>query len=133
MISRAMQAEQPRVPAGITLVLYACLPASLGALADTTVDVARRYAKEVHCEVVAEYIDRADPMGDRDGCPGWHNALAAVEAGTAEGIVTPLMVMLGRGKAEHLAAWQKRTGAYLLTSSVIDTPTASGLVTQEAA
>ncbi|MFJ9821164.1 hypothetical protein ACIRU3_39110 [Streptomyces sp. NPDC101151] len=133
MPSRAIWVEQPRVPAGTTLVLYACLPASLGAEADTAVDAARRYAKEVSCEVVAEFIDRADPMGERDGCPGWHKALAAVEAGTAEGIVAPLMVMLGRGKAEHLAAWQKRTGAYVLTSSVIDTPKASGLFTQGAA
>ncbi|WP_229881703.1 hypothetical protein [Streptomyces viridiviolaceus] len=42
-------------------------------------------------------------------------------------MVTPLMVMLGRGKAAHLAAWQRRTGAYLITSSVIDTPEACGL------
>lgn len=133
MTSRAIQVELPSVPAGTALVLYACLPASLGAKADNTVDAARRFAKEANCEVVAEFIDRADPMGDRDGCPEWHNALAAVEAGTAKGIVTPLMVMLGRGKVEHLAAWQQRTGAYLLTSSVIDTPMASGLLTQGAA
>ncbi|SOD90594.1 hypothetical protein [Streptomyces sp. Ag109_G2-15] len=133
MTSRAIQIEQPRVPAGTTLVLYACLPASLGAQADNTVDAARRYAKEANCEIVAEFVDRADPLGERDGCPGWHNALDAVEAGTAKGIVTPLMVMLGRGKTEHLAAWQQRTGAYLLTSSAIDSPKASGLLTQDAA
>jgi hypothetical protein len=128
MTSRAIQAERPAVPAGTALVLYACLPASLGAVAETAVDAARRFAKASHCEVVAEFVDRADPMGERDGCPEWHNALATVEAGRAQGIVTPLMVMLGRGKAQHLAAWQRRTGAYILTSSVIDTPEAAGLI-----
>ncbi|AOR35822.1 hypothetical protein BFF78_36390 [Streptomyces fodineus] len=54
MTSRAIQVEQPGVPAGTALVLYACLPASLGAKADNTVDAARRYAKEANCEVVAE-------------------------------------------------------------------------------
>lgn len=133
MTSRAIQVEQPAVPAGTPLVLYACVPASLGALADGTVEAARRRAKEAHCEVVAEYIDQADPLGDRDGCAGWHEALAAVEEGKALGIVTPLMVMLSRGKVAHLAAWQRRTGAYFVTSSVIDTPEANGLLTRGAA
>ncbi|GAB1329914.1 hypothetical protein ACE1SV_42530 [Streptomyces sennicomposti] len=133
MTSRAIQAGQPAVPAGTALVLYACVPASLGALADGAVDAARRHAKEAHCLVVAEFVDQADPLGDRDGCTGWHNALTAVEEGKAMGIITPLMVMLSRGKVEHLAAWQRRTGAYLLTSSVIDTPEANGLLTQGAA
>ncbi|MFI9149486.1 hypothetical protein [Streptomyces sp. NPDC053367] len=115
------------MPAGTPLVLYACLPASLGELADRTVDAARRYAKEAHCEIVSEFLDSADPMKDREGCPGWHDSLAAVESGRAQGIITPLMVMLSRGKETHLAAWQRRTGAYLLTSSAIDTPDAYGL------
>ncbi|GHB74274.1 hypothetical protein GCM10010377_75840 [Streptomyces viridiviolaceus] len=127
MVSPLLPSERLAVPAGTTLVLYACLPVSLGAAADRVLDSARRCAVEAECEVVAEYIDRGDPLGDRDGCAGWHQALAAVEEGRAGGVVTPLMVMLGRGKAAHLAAWQRRTGAYLITSSVIDTPEACGL------
>jgi hypothetical protein len=129
MTSRALKAEPARVPAGTPLVLYACLPASLGALADSVLDAARRYAKALHCDVVDEFIDHADPLADRDECPGWHDALAAVEQGQAAGILTPLMVMLSRGKVQQLAAWQRYTGAYFVTSSVIDTPEANGLPT----
>jgi hypothetical protein len=129
MTSRVLQAEPARVPAGTPLVLYACLPASLGALAESVLDAARRYAKALHCDVVDEFIDHADPLGDdRDGCPGWHGALTAVEQGQAAGILTPLMVMLSRGKVQQLAAWQQYTGAYFVTSSVIDTPEANGLL-----
>ncbi|MET8571929.1 hypothetical protein [Streptomyces sp. NPDC004783] len=39
-------------------------------------------------------------------------------------------MMLGRGKAAYLAGWQWRTGAYLITSSMIDTPEACGLSQQ---
>lgn len=129
MTSRVPYLEPPKVPAGTPLVLYACLPASLGTLAESVLDAARRHAKAVHCDVVDEFIDCADPLGDRDCCPGWHDALAAVEQGHAASILTPLMVMLSRGKAQQLAAWQRRTGAYFVTSSVIDTPEANGLPT----
>ncbi|MEU8975914.1 hypothetical protein AB0D11_43180 [Streptomyces monashensis] len=133
MSSSARQTAPHDVLLGTRPVLYACLPASFGAEAVNTGDAALRYEKEADCEVVAEFIDRAEPIVDRDGCPGWRRALAVVEAGTADGILTPLMVMLGRGKAEHLADWQQRTGAYLMTSSAIDTPKANGLLKQGAA
>ncbi|MFI1563869.1 hypothetical protein ACH4ZX_12550 [Streptomyces sp. NPDC020490] len=126
MSSSVRQTAPPEVPPGTRLVLYACLPPSLDATADNSVRAARRYARQAACEVVEEYVDRADPMESRAGCHGWHNALAAIEQGRAAGIVTPLMVMLGYGPdSEHLASWQARTGAHILTSSCIDTPVKS--------
>ncbi|MFJ5774245.1 hypothetical protein [Streptomyces sp. NPDC093094] len=133
MTSTAATPAQPGAPMGTRFVLYACLPVSLGDVADGSLDAARRYAGAAGYEVVAEFVDRADPLGGRDGCPLWHQALGAVEEGRAQGIVTPLMVMLARGKVGHLAAWQRRTGAYLLTSSAIDTPAAAGLPPRAAA
>lgn len=134
MSSRAIEVATHAVPSGTRLVLYACLPPSLGAKADNTVAAARRYAQRAACEVVEEYVDRADPMESREECPGWYGALAAVEQGRAAGIVTPLMVMLGHGPdREHVVLWRARTGAHILTSSCIDTPAGTGLLQQGAA
>ncbi|MFF7309580.1 hypothetical protein [Streptomyces sp. NPDC008137] len=117
------QTAPHEVPAGTRLVLYACLPASLGEIADHSVASTRRYVAGVGWEAVETYVDRVAPFESRALCEGWHNALAAVEQGRATGIVTPLLVMLGylEGDRTNLAAWQARTGALITTPwAVVD-------------
>ncbi|MFE1050460.1 hypothetical protein ACFW5S_32670 [Streptomyces olivaceus] len=117
------QTAPHEVPSGTRLVLYACLPASLGEIADRSVASTRRYVAGAGWEVVETYVDRAAPFESRALCEGWHNALAAVEQRRATGIVTPLLVMLGHleGDRTNLAAWQARTGALITTPwAVVD-------------
>ncbi|GHI91624.1 hypothetical protein TPA0905_10950 [Streptomyces olivaceus] len=123
MSGSVRQPAPHEVPAGTRLVLYACLPASLGEIADHTVASTRRYVAAAGWEAVETYVDRAAPFESRALCEGWHNAMAAVEQGRATGIVTPLLVMLGylEGDRTNLAAWQARTGALITTPwAVVD-------------
>lgn len=123
MSSSARQAAPHEVPPGTRLVLYACLPASLGEIADHSVASTRRYVVDAGWEVVETYVDRTAPFESRALCEGWHNALAAVEQGRAVGIVSPLLVMLGHLEEDrtNLAAWQVRTGALITTPwAVVD-------------
>jgi hypothetical protein len=123
MSGSARQTAPHEVPPGTRLVLYACLPASLGEAADHSVASARRYVADAGWEAVETYVDRAAPFESRALCEGWHNALAAVEQGKAAGIVTPLLVMLGHLEEDraNLAAWQARTGALITTPwAVVD-------------
>ncbi|WP_432033705.1 hypothetical protein [Streptomyces antibioticus] len=117
MSSSARQTAPIEVPPGTRLVLYACLPASLGEVADHSVASTRRYVADAGWEVVETYVDRAAPFESRALCEGWHNALAAVEQGRAAGIVAPLLVMLGHLEEDrtNLAVWQARTGALITT------------------
>ncbi|MEU3337468.1 hypothetical protein [Streptomyces sp. NPDC006668] len=120
MSGSARQTAPHEVPPGMRLVLYACLPASLGETADHSVASARRYISGAGWEAVETHVDRAAPFESRALCEGWHNALAA---GKAAGIVTPLLVMLGHleGDRANLAAWQARTGALITTPwAVVD-------------
>ncbi|WP_406437663.1 hypothetical protein OHB00_24705 [Streptomyces sp. NBC_00631] len=123
MSGSARQTAPHEVPPGTRLVLYACLPASLGEIADHSLASTRRYVADASCEVAEAYVDRAAPFESRALCEGWHNALAAVEQGRAAGIVTPLLVMLGHLEEDrtNLAAWQARTGALITTPwAVVD-------------
>ncbi|MDX5564323.1 hypothetical protein PYK79_14630 [Streptomyces sp. ID05-04B] len=123
MSSTARQTAPHEVPPGTRLVLYACLPASLGEAADHSVASAQRYVDDAGWETVETYVDRAAPFESRVLCAGWHNALAVVEQGRAAGIVTPLLVMLGHLEEDrsNLAAWQVRTGALITTPwAVVD-------------
>ena len=123
MSSSARQTAPNEMPPGTRLVLYACLPASLGEAADHSVAGARRYIADSGWEAVETYVDRAAPFESRALCEGWHSALAAVEQGRAAGIVSPLLVMLGHLEEDraNLAAWQARTGALITTPwAVVD-------------
>ncbi|MDX3760112.1 hypothetical protein [Streptomyces sp. AK02-04a] len=123
MSGSARQTAPHEVPPGACLVLYACLPASLGEIADHSVASTRQYAADAGWEAVETYVDRAAPFESRALCEGWHNALAAVEQRRAGGIVTPLRVMLGHLEEDrtNLAAWQARTGALITTPwAVVD-------------
>ncbi|WP_254646498.1 hypothetical protein [Streptomyces sp. GbtcB6] len=123
MSGSARQTAPHEVSPGARLVLYACLPASLGEIADHSVASTRQYAADAGWEAVETYVDRAAPFESRALCAGWHNALAAVEQGRAAGIVTPLLVMLGHLEEDrtNLAAWQARTGALITTPwAVVD-------------
>lgn len=121
MSGSARQNAPHEVAPGTRLVLYACLPASLGEAADHSVASARRRLADAGWEAVATYVDRAAPFESRALCEGWHNARTAVEQGKATGIVTPLLVMLGHleGDRADLAAWQARTGALITTPSAV--------------
>ncbi|MFD5483263.1 hypothetical protein [Streptomyces hawaiiensis] len=124
------QTAPHEVPAGTRLVLYACLPASLGEIADHSVASTRRYVAAADWEAVETYVDRAAPFESRALCAGWHNAMAAVEQGRAAGIVTPLLVMLGHLEEDrtNLAAWQARTGALITTPwAVVDAADSTAL------
>ncbi|MCZ4506747.1 hypothetical protein O3Q52_00690 [Streptomyces sp. ActVer] len=123
MSSSVRQTAPHEVPQGTRLVLYACLPASLGKAADHSVASTRRYVTDAGWETVETHVDRAAPFESRALCAGWHNALAAVEQGRAAGIVAPLLVMLGHLEEDrtNLAAWQARTGALITTPwAVVD-------------
>ncbi|WP_425245394.1 hypothetical protein [Streptomyces sp. NEAU-NA10] len=123
MSSSVRQTAPHEVPPGTRLVLYACLPASLGEAADHSVASTRRYVTAAGWEAVETYVDRAAPFESRALCEGWHRALAAVEQRRAVGIVTPLLVMLGHLEEDrtNLAAWQARTGALITTPwAVVD-------------
>lgn len=123
MSGSAKQTAPHEVPSGTRLVLYACLPTSLGEVADHSVASTRQYVADAGWEAVEAYVDRAAPFESRALCEGWHNALAAVEQGRAAGIVTPLLVMLGHLEEDraNLAAWQARTGALITTPwAVVD-------------
>ncbi|MFG2963058.1 hypothetical protein ACGFZS_07185 [Streptomyces sp. NPDC048288] len=123
MSGSARQIALHEVPPGARLVLYACLPASLGEIADHSVASTRRYVADAGLEAVETYVDRAAPFESRALCEGWHNALAAVEQGRAAAIVTPPLVMLGHLEEDrtNLAAWQARTGALITTPwAVVD-------------
>ncbi|MEU2600587.1 hypothetical protein ABZ669_26085 [Streptomyces hirsutus] len=123
MSSSARQAAPHEVPPGTRLVLYACLPASLGEVADHSVTSTRRYVVDAGWEAVETYVDRAAPFESRSLCEGRHNALAAVEQGRTCGIVTPLLVMPAHQEEDrtNLAAWQARTGALITTPwAVVD-------------
>ncbi|WP_431991939.1 hypothetical protein [Streptomyces albogriseolus] len=130
MSSSARQTAPHEVPPGTRLVLYACLPASLGEAADHSVASTRRYVADAGWQTVETYADRAAPFESRALCEGWHNALAAVEQGRAAGIVTPLLVMLGHLEEDrtNLAAWQARTGALITTPwAVVDAADSTAL------
>ncbi|WP_316749215.1 hypothetical protein [Streptomyces herbicida] len=130
MNSSARQTAPHEVPPGTRLVLYACLPASLGVAADHSVASTRRYVADAGWQTVDTYVDRAAPFESRALCEGWHNALAAVEQGRAAGIVTPLLVMLGHLEEDrtNLAAWQARTGALITTPwAVVDAADSTAL------
>lgn len=130
MSSSARQTAPHEVPPGTRLVLYACLPASLGEAAAHSVASAQRYVADAGWEAVETYVDRAAPFESRALCEGWHNALAAVEQGRAAGIVTPLLVMLGHLEEDrtNLAAWQARTGALITTPwAVVDAADSTAL------
>lgn len=123
MSSSARQATRHEVPPGTHLVLYACLPASLGEVADHSVAHTRRYVAKAGWRTVETHVDQAAPFESRALCEGWHNALAAMEQGRAAVIVPPLLVMLGHVEEDrtHLAAWQTRTGPLITTPwAVVD-------------
>ncbi|MEU9453075.1 hypothetical protein [Streptomyces sp. NPDC048277] len=123
MSGSARQTAPHEVPPGTRLVLYACLPASLGEIADHSLASTRRYVADAGCEVAETHVDRAAPFESRALRGGWQNALAAVEQGRAAGIVTPLLVMLGHLEEDrtNIAAWQARTGALITTPwAVVD-------------
>jgi hypothetical protein len=129
MSGSARQTALHEVPPGTRLVLYACLPASLGEAADHSVASAQRYISGGGWEAVETHVDRVPPFESRALCEGWHNALAAVEQGKAAGIVTPLLVMLGHLEEDraNLAAWQARTGALITTPwAVVDAADSMG-------
>ncbi|MGV9564459.1 hypothetical protein [Streptomyces sp. NPDC003480] len=122
-MSSVRQTAPLEVPPGTRLVLYACLPASLGEAADHSVASTRRYVVDAGWEAVETYVDRAALFESRALCEGWHNALAAVEQGRAAGIVSPLLVMLGHLEEDrtNLVAWQARTRALITTPwAVVD-------------
>ncbi|MGW2886418.1 hypothetical protein ACWDDN_13875 [Streptomyces griseoruber] len=126
----ARQTAPHEVPPGTRLVLYACLPASLGEVADHSVTSTRRYVADAGWEAVETYVDRAAPFESRALCEGWHNVLAAVEQGRAAGIVAPLLVMLGHLEEDktNLAARQTRTGALITTPwAVVDAADSTAL------
>jgi hypothetical protein len=108
MSSSARQTAPHEVPPGTRLVLYACVPASLGEAADHSVASAQRYISGAGWEAVETHVDWAAPFESRALCEGWHTALAAVEQRKAAGIVTPLLVMLGHLEEDraNLTAWQ---------------------------
>jgi hypothetical protein len=89
MSSSARQTAPHKVPPGVRLVLYACLPASLGEAADRGVASAQRYVADADWEAVETYADRAAPFESHAPCEGRRNALAAVEQGRAAGIIPP--------------------------------------------
>jgi hypothetical protein len=136
-MSRSVRQTAPHeVLPGTRLVLYACLPASLGEVADYSVASTRRYVADAGWKVVETYVDRAAPFESRALCEGWHNALAAVEQERAVGIVAPLLVMLGHVEQDraNLAAWQARTGALITTPwAVVDAAVGSAALERSAA
>ncbi|MGZ3116812.1 hypothetical protein [Streptomyces sp. H62] len=85
MSGSARQTAPHEASPGTRLVLYACLPASLGEAADHSVASAQRYISGAGWEAVETHVDRAAPFESRALCEGWHNALAAVEQGRRPG------------------------------------------------
>ncbi|MCH0562154.1 hypothetical protein [Streptomyces sp. MUM 2J] len=118
-MSDVVEARPQRVPPGTRVVVYACLsPEAVPTAApEQGLRGVLRYVDERGWIPVATFVDRAAVLSSRADRPEWPRALAAVEEGRAEGIVSPSMVMLWfhQEDRDSLANWLNATGAFVST------------------
>jgi hypothetical protein len=103
-----------RAPAGTSVVLYACIPPSNGAMSEKVLGILRDFADQRGWSVRSEHVDRC-PLGQTDHRPGWHKVVDHVEAGRAQGVVAPAMAMIAYYPAqrEQFKTWLAKRGVFL--------------------
>ncbi|MEU3899721.1 hypothetical protein [Streptomyces sp. NPDC045251] len=108
----------------VSVVLYACVPTGDP---DRVLADLRAYANARDWTVVGEHIDRgsiSEPTGQR---PEWARLTALIEAGQAQGIVTPMRRMCGLREPEQTAldTWLAAHHAFVVNVWPTSRPLAS--------